>query len=386
MRSQRWRLLVEAWHGLRRRRALPLQCLIYLPHWQLASMLAKRRRAAPDIVYLDGVRAAAFLPLLRRSFPRARIVVDMDDLMSRRWPSLRRAGVGLTFGFLERYLPVRLILKLRHGLLARCILRYETRTLRALELRTAGQADLTVFNSPSDAQIFGRLVSQCNRWPAALTAILPPAPRVTPVRWTGEPRIRFVLIGTDQLPQNWLSIDRLVSLWQRLRPPAELIIVGKLRRRHQACANVAYAGFIADFRKIYTAGSVLLSPSFVAGGVKTKVVEAFAYGCPVMGNAATFDGLPLPRDYPLRLTMQAIETIVAAPGQHLGAFATAARMGQRLVNGEVRGALFAERWERALASGLITELHDARRQSAATVPAASGLGRAASRAVTSMRG
>ena len=89
---------------------------------------------------------------------------------------------------------------------------------------------------------------------------------------------------------------------------------------------------------------------------------------------------------PLRLTMQAIETIVAAPGQHLGAFATAARMGQRLVNGGVRGALFAERWERALASGLITELHDARRQSAATVPAASGLGRAASRAVTSMRG
>ena len=59
--------------------------------------------------------------------------------MSRRWPSLRRAGVGLTFGFLERYLPARLLPLLQDGFLARWILGFETRTLRALELRVGGR-------------------------------------------------------------------------------------------------------------------------------------------------------------------------------------------------------------------------------------------------------
>lgn len=360
LRPQLWRLLVEAWQGLRARQALPLQCLIYLPHWQLSPLLAARRQPAPDIVYLDGIRGVPFLPALRRAFPRARIVVDMDDLMSRRWPSLRRAGVGLTFGFLERYLPARLLPLMQQGFLARWILGFETRTLRALELKSAAEADLVVFNSPTDAGIYSRLVARHGRRAGEVAVILPPAPKLPSVRWTGAPRPRFIFIGTDQIPQNWLSIDHLVSMWQRLAPPAELLIVGRLQRSYPTVPNVTYAGFVADLREVYTAESVLLTPAFAAGGVKTKVIEAFAYGCPVLGNHATFDGLPLPKSYPLRLPLRAIDAVVAQPKQHLNSFVVAAEMGQALVGSVIQESVFAERWAAALSPGPSLPHHDGR--------------------------
>jgi len=31
----------------------------------------------------------------------------------------------------------------------------------------------------------------------------------------------------------------------------------------------------------------------IGGGVKTKVLEAFAFGAPVIGNALTFESMPL---------------------------------------------------------------------------------------------
>ena len=374
LRSQLWRLLPELWQGLRARRALPLQCLIYLPHWQLAPLLAARTEPAPDIVYLDGIRGVPFLATLRRAFPAAPIVVDMDDLMSRRWPSLRRAGVGLTFGFLERYLPSRLLPLLQQGFLARWILAFETRTLRALELKSAAEADLVVFNSPTDAGIYSRLVDRHGRRRADVAVIMPPAPKLPPApRWTGAPKLRFVFIGTDQIPQNWLSIDHLVSMWQRLAPPAELVIVGRLQRSYPICRNVTYAGFVADLRDVYTADSVLLTPAFAAGGVKTKVIEAFAYGCPVLGNHATFDGLPLPKSYPLRLPLPAIDAVVAQPEQHLNSFLVAAEMGQALVNGAIQETVFMERWAAALTPSHPLEHHDGRwrRQAAAPAVAAS---------------
>ena len=38
---------------------------------------------------------------------------------------------------------------------------------------------------------------------------------------------------------------------------------------------------------------VLFSPGLLRGGLKTKVLEAFAFGCVVIGNEVTFEGLHL---------------------------------------------------------------------------------------------
>lgn len=349
LRRQAWRLPAELAPVLRRQGALPLQCLLYLPRFQLRRLLAARTGPAPEIVYLDSVRAAPLLPELRRAFPKARLVLDMDDLMSRRWVCWQRAGIGLTVGFLEAYLPARALRLVEHGLLARRILGFETAALKALELQAARAADLIVLNSPLEGAIYRRLATRKGGPVPRVAAIPPPAPAVAPVDWTGQPRLRFAFIGTDQLPQNRLTIEHLLDLWRRLAPPAELVIVGRLQRAYPPVPNVTLAGFVPDLHAVYTTDTVLVSPAFVRGGIKTKVAEAFAHGCPVLGNAATFEGMDLPRNYPLRLPTAGIETVVAAPERHRDLFVRAAAIGRTLAVREFSEERFRQRWVEALA-------------------------------------
>ena len=321
-----------------RGRHLPLQCLIYLPHWQLAPLL--RRASSPHPISSTSTASAAC-----RSFPLApslpakrAIVVDMDDLMSRRWPSLRRAGVGLTFGFLERYLPARLLPLLQDGFLARWILGFETRTLRALELPIGGRGATSWCSTRR--RMPGSTAARDPPWPegdrrggdSAASAELPPVALDRQRR-----RLRFIFIGTDQIPQNWLSIDHLVEHVAATGP------AGGTRHRRATAAHLPGVPQRhlcrvrrRPARRLYR--RFRAGDAGIRGGrVKTKVVEAFAYGCPVLGNHATFDGLPLPEELSSRACRCRRSTrLWHIPERHLSSFLVAAEMGQALVNGEVR--------------------------------------------------
>ena len=52
-----------------------------------------------------------------------------------------------------------------------------------------------------------------------------------------------------------------------------------------------FVGEVEDVADFYEQIDFLLVPSFVEGGVKTKVLEAAEYGIPSIGNATTFEGI-----------------------------------------------------------------------------------------------
>src|SRR5262245_32024854 len=71
-----------AWvFGLARRRPLPLQCAIFAD--SVNSLMDTLPRNV-DFAYFDGVRTLLLIRKFRKKYPGARIVVDLDDLMSRR--------------------------------------------------------------------------------------------------------------------------------------------------------------------------------------------------------------------------------------------------------------------------------------------------------------
>lgn len=312
------------------RRPLPLQCLLYTPRSQRADLVRAINEARPDVIYVDGIRAAPFLSAIREAAPSARLVLDMDDLMSRRWSLWQRAGIGLSFGFIEPYIPAWARRAAAFDTLARRLTRFEIRALRNLELDVGASADVVVFTSVHEAALYARMLRRAKHRLPKSVAIGPPLSAARPVAWDGGGGVRFTFVGTDRLPQNRLTIEYLVNLWERARPRAELVLVGRLSREYPSVPNVTYAGFVEGLEKVYTPGTVLLAPSFVRGGVKTKVAEAFAHGCPVVGNASTFEGICLPPGYPFVLSLGGIERLVADPTS-LGTFASAARLGLEIV-------------------------------------------------------
>jgi glycosyltransferase involved in cell wall biosynthesis len=138
---------------------------------------------------------------------------------------------------------------------------------------------------------------------------------------------RFIFVGTDQLTQNRLTIDYLIDLWARKKPSSRLTLYGQQTREIPLPEGVSVAGYIDDLGAAYDEHSIMLTPSFLPGGVKTKVLEAFSYGRPVVANAATFEGMDL-TDYPLVFDDLAdLEALVLAPDDYLETATAAATVG-----------------------------------------------------------
>ena len=271
---------------------LPLQCAIFSPlDWRAVEAAGRDY----NVVYLDGVRLLLTAQRLRQRHPQLRIVVDLDDLMSRRGELLLTIGSPISLGYLGPYVPAPLHRALTTGALGRIALRYEAVALRRAERTLLEICDAATLLSAADAQ--------------ALKAIAPPGvaakiqtipPAVVPPTDTRpfQGCERYIFIGTDTLIQNRMTIDYLRALWARARPRLPLVIFGAMTRTYAPAPGVTFAGYVNDLIDVYDGRSALISPAFLGGGIKTKILEAFAYGCPVICTEATLEGVAI-GDYPL---------------------------------------------------------------------------------------
>jgi glycosyltransferase involved in cell wall biosynthesis len=271
--------------GLLRGRPMPLQSLLFFDRRfgrRLAEIVDSQR---PSTVYFDGVRSGMYAPSLRRRFPQLRLVCDFDDLMSRRMQVLAAARQPISMGYLKKLVPVWVQRHVLDGWLGRAVQNYEQHALRRAEQRIMVVCDKVVLVSSVDA---AHLRADC---PDAPVEVIPPA-MPTLKRRPGPLCIRrFVFIGSDSLLQNRQSIEFLIALWQRVRPRTPLHVFGKQSGNYGDVPGVTFHGFVADVATAYADGSVLLAPSFLSGGVKTKVLEAIAYGVVPLGTHITFEGI-----------------------------------------------------------------------------------------------
>lgn len=281
--------------GLAASIALPVQSAIYASDRDMRAIVDSIPEDV-DAIYLDGVRTFSLLRLLRERRPHQRIVVDLDDLMSRRMALLLSLGEPPSPGYLSGRIPRPVQRLLQSPRFTRALLKYERWSLEQTERAILDLADAVVLLSSEDrAALAGR--------PGRRAEIFTVPPFVTLRR---EPRpllndqLRFVFVGTDALTQNRLTIDYLLAIWRRHQIAAPLTIFGEQRRSIDLPAGVTIAGYVDSIDDIYDGRSILLSPTFLRGGIKTKVLEGFAYGAPVIGNAATFEAMDI-GDYPLKI-------------------------------------------------------------------------------------
>ncbi|MEC4589733.1 glycosyltransferase [Nitrospirillum amazonense] len=327
----------------------PLQCLLYAGPREAERVAALIAAGAFDAVYLDTVRCQTLLRTLRRTLPDLHIVTDFDDLMSRRMTYLRHHRLPLLTGHVGPHFP-RWARRLAEGPLARLVTAYEARTLPAAEREVMLASSATVLLSPVERQML------CRHAPAdALSKDGPPVVRAIPpgVPLRAEPwghghaPLRFVFIGSDRQLQNRTAIDFLLDQWRRLKPATPLHIHGRQTRPLANVPGVRWHGYADDLAQVYRPGSIALVPALVAGGIKTKVAEAWAWGCPVLGNRTAMEGLRAP-GYPLTLPEDQWGPYLTQPEAYADLWADAARKGAAFVRRALSPAGFERAWEMAL--------------------------------------
>lgn len=326
-----------------RLRPLPLQCLLYSDRREVADVCARISERRFDAVYLDTVRCLVLLREIRRGRLDMRVISDFDDLMSRRMALVHAQNLPLVTGNIAATAPSWLK-RLLSGPVARFISCYEAAALRRSESEAAALSDGVILVSGHEREELRRQL------PIALRPRIHCVPPMMPLRSVpqNDPSDRrFVFIGSDRLLQNRAAIDCLVGMWRRLRPSAALHIFGEQSRPVQSADGVKWHGVISDLSTVYQAGSILLLPAPFGGGCKTKVAEAWAFGCPVLGNAAAFEGFNL-AGYPLNLPETAWDEYICRPEAFDSVWASAARVGWNFVAANLSPLQFARAWERLI--------------------------------------
>jgi len=328
--------------GLLAGRPLPLQCVLFSAPRDVAAMCHKVPRGAA--LYVDGVRLFAVAERLRAERPDQRIVIDLDDLHSRRMDLLLEGRLPLSPGYLAEKIPP--LLRLLITLFSRWILMYERATLRRIEKDALRVSDAAVLLSEEDCKVLRQWVGPelGGRIHNIPPSVAMPAQAPPPFDRVG----RFIFVGTDGLTQNKLTIDYLIELWRKQKPATPLVIFGKQLRKLSLPEGVSTAGYVESLSDIYDDKSVLLTPSFLRGGVKTKVLEAFAHRVPVVGNASTFEAISL-SNYPFaRDGEEALVGVVSRPDDFTTALREAADNGYAAIQASYSASVFAKRWRSVL--------------------------------------
>lgn len=258
----------------------------------------------PDIIFVDGVR---LMPIVRGVSKHHQSILDMDDLLSRRFSEWRKKNLSLSFGFIGQRLQGYADLLPRFA--ETCFLKMETRRLMRMERDAAVEFNKIIFTSDYERRLFKRLFpqgtaelfSQALYISNQLSDDCSRKRRFPNSRSKFSRELGFVFVGSDRVVQNRLTIDFLIGIWKRHQLEHRITFVGKMSRFYSVQGNIHFLGFVETLDEIFLDSDALICPSFVRGGIKTKVLEAFSHGLPVIGNVTTFEGLCLRRDYPIIL-------------------------------------------------------------------------------------
>lgn len=251
--------------------------------WQSAAIEAAleghAQHPAPDVVYIDHLGLAQYLPRIRELFPSSAVVLEQHNVES---------------DFFKQFAA-----ECRPAL--RPVAAYEAQVARAFERATLQAVDAVVAISEDDARAFGDMagvratvVPLRVDVPASRAAFAPAPdellyvgnlgwrPNARGLDWFFEqvwpkaralnPRLRLTVVGSG-LPLGTDGKTAVPSAWQQ--------------------PGVRVLGYVEDLAPHYDRASALVAPVVGGSGVRIKLLHAMAAGVPVVTTADGAAGLAL---------------------------------------------------------------------------------------------
>ena len=226
------------------------------------------REVRPDVVHLETGAAAAFAG--RLDAPIVVVPLDADDLNAEAYT--RYAG----------------------GAVARWFAAREARRWKRFEQQAYAACDAVVLVGERDAEMLRRTDSRLD------PVVIPNGVDTDDFTPPDGPRDSDVVVlhGAMDYPPNVdaavFAATEILPELHRLRPDARLVLAGRNpdeRVRSLAGSHVEVTGEMPDLRPVLRSASVYLCPMRLGSGIKNKLLEAFACGCPTVATALATNGM-----------------------------------------------------------------------------------------------
>jgi glycosyltransferase involved in cell wall biosynthesis len=263
--------IAKSWHNL----GAPVFSLLNRPSYtaitgqQQVKAFEDCLQLGPDAVFVHKLNSMCPLLLTRKTLPP--IYFDLDDIEH----IVFKRGINQSIKWSEK------------------ILRYaQLPSLLSGERRAIRLAYKTFVCSELDRDY---LTNQCGH-----TGVVTIPNAVTiPERQelTSKPTILFM--GSYYYKPNVDAAEFLIEkVWPRIYkviPGAELIIAGvnpeRIRGYGSGIPGVSFTGFVDDLDSLYRNTKITVTPILVGGGTRLKIIEAAAYGKPVVSTRLGVEGL-----------------------------------------------------------------------------------------------
>jgi glycosyltransferase involved in cell wall biosynthesis len=235
---------------------------------------------AADAIYVDMLRLA---PLARDAPRRVARVIDYDDLLSERYRLAASADYDV-MGFLAQRMG---LMRPVARAFSKPLLRAESTRCAAYEREMADGADLVLFTSAREAE--------------ALDArhVMAAPPMRAPLAETPASGRRLIFLGNMRYAENVTMLRALAEAVRALRDegawPADAVIEAVGDHPEDLPPefdpqSFRFTGRIAELDTLAGAG-VFLAPVTSGSGVKIKVLDGMALGCPVVATPKALEGL-----------------------------------------------------------------------------------------------
>jgi len=251
-----------------------------------------------EVIYIDHLGMAVYLPLIRKLCPTARVVVECHNVESEFFAQFAA----------KQPLPLRWLAE------------RESQAAAQHEAKILCEADAVVAISDRDAQRL-RALSLARLGRAIQPLTVPPVVELAPVE---PPAIelstdlapRVVYIGNLTWHPNVAGLDWLCQkVWPLLLarlPSATLTIAGSGLPKDPhgplqvpslwSGTGIEVIGFVPDLREFLTNAAALAAPVFGGSGVRIKLLDSLRLGVPTVTTSDGASGLPLHDDRELLLS------------------------------------------------------------------------------------
>lgn len=252
---------------------------LWSPHFnrQLANQLA---RETFDVVEIEGIEMAPYLPTIRAARPRPLIIYDAHNA---EWILQQRAFTA------DIKTPARWPAAAYSWVQWHRLRRYEARLLQ--------QVDHTIAMSAPDK------VALRDVWPNAPITVIPNGVDLAAYTRFSGPSQPFDLLFTGKMDFRpnidavlWFGQQVLPQIQAR-RPHTTFAIVGQ--RPHprldvlRDMPGITITGYVDDVRPYIAGAAVYVAPLRVGGGTRLKLLEAMAMGRAIVSTTVGAEGFPV---------------------------------------------------------------------------------------------
>lgn len=272
-------------------RKTPFQCALYHSRKNERALQEMVERESPDVVIFDMIRTA---PYMRAVGERARVILDLDDLLSVRYER-QLAAFDKGMGIAGRYaggMSRSMERLLCHGRIGKMILGAEQRRVARAEILYTNKSAGAILVSDVEAKKFAERVQVPVVSIPIGVDVAALAPKGTPEK---APHV-MGFIGNLSVEANLASLTHIVKSILPHTPEETLLeVVGHVppavREALSGEPRLRLLGEVGELAPVLHRWHLMLSPIAFGSGIKTKILTAMAAGLPVVTNDLGAEGI-----------------------------------------------------------------------------------------------